>query len=29
MLRRDTVVIQIFESVPEKSVGGEFKPPRR
>jgi hypothetical protein len=26
MLRRDTVVMQIFESVPEKCPGREFKP---
>ena len=29
MLRRDTFVIEIFQSVPEKIARGEFIPPRR
>src|SRR5208283_4694740 len=29
MLRRDTLVIKFFQSVPEKIAGGEFIPPGR
>jgi hypothetical protein len=29
MLRRDTFVIEIFQSVPEKNARGEFIPPGR